>query len=168
MGVGWVGRWSSRLGLALEFLYFGLKAVHCVVFVQSEAGWKGVRVPAVFSCVPRPQRPPHPGKWPACPLDQQRFMEPVVWCIKLVVSPVCVGCFLQEKLSTLVFRSSPRLLVVADHVEARGIPGGSQRTAAALRSASRKIRVGFMSKFFTINHAHGQLLQVTVAVLCHP
>jgi hypothetical protein len=43
-------------------------AVHCVFFVQSEAGWEGVGVPAVFSCVPRPQRPPHPGKWLACPL----------------------------------------------------------------------------------------------------
>ncbi len=63
-------------------------------------------------------------------------------------------------LSTVVFRASPRLMVIGEHVEARGVGRGPTQDATALRTAARKIRVGFMSKFFTVNHAHGQLLQV--------
>ena len=35
-----------------------------------------------------------------------------------------------------------------------------------LWAGARKVRVGFMSKFFTVNHAHGQLLQVCQRFTC--
>jgi hypothetical protein len=69
----------------------------------------------------------------------------------------------QEKLSTLLFRASPALQVIASHLP----PGGSggytasdPLSATGLAHGTRKIKIGFISKFFTANHAHGQLLRV--------
>lgn len=44
------------------------------------------------------------------------------------------------------------------------VDGGLEVEDAALGVGVRRIRVGFFSKYFTDNHAHGQLLQVSYVV----
>jgi hypothetical protein len=69
----------------------------------------------------------------------------------------------QEKLSTLLFRASPALQVIASHLTPGGSGGYTDSdplSATGLTQGTRKIKIGFISKFFTANHAHGQLLRV--------
>ncbi len=61
----------------------------------------------------------------------------------------------QEKYSKLISLANPHLMFAAPHLH----PGSAQ-SDTALTTGARKIRVGFLSKFFTMNHAHGQLLRV--------
>lgn len=65
---------------------------------------------------------------------------------------------LLEKLSRLFVAVTPSLV----HVPARIPRGGLPRWPVAVDgSPQRPIRVGFFSKFFHENHAHGQLLQAS-------
>ena len=75
---------------------------------------------------------------------------------------------LQEKFGALVFQATPSLLQLSPHLlERAGAAHGdsSPLNDAALAAGTRKIRIGFLSKFFTMNHAHGQLLRGVISGL---
>ena len=73
--------------------------------------------------------------------------------------------YTQEKLGVLLQRVNPDLLLVGAHLDpsassGAGYTASHPQSSTALAQGARKIHIGFVSKFFTANHAHGQLLRV--------
>jgi hypothetical protein len=62
----------------------------------------------------------------------------------------------------MLFKACPEVQVIVPHLRNRAAMAGdaSPQNDMSLQSGSRKIRVGFLSKFFTMEHAHGELLKV--------
>lgn len=71
---------------------------------------------------------------------------------------------LMESLARVLEKSAPASFAASPWLH-QGEQLFSQHDRQALASGARKIRVGFVSKFFTMNHAHGQLLQGVMAAL---
>ncbi len=74
----------------------------------------------------------------------------------------------QEKYGAVLIRGSPQAIMLAPFLSKRSsLTQGdtSPGNDAQLHTGARKIRVGFLSKFFTMEHAHGELLKVSFRLL---
>ncbi len=80
----------------------------------------------------------------------------IAWPLFFTAAP------LQEKFSTLLFRACPAVQAISPHLQQRAVAAGhaSPGNDPTLIQGTRKIRIAFLSKFFTMEHAHGELLKV--------
>lgn len=72
---------------------------------------------------------------------------------------------LQELQASAFLHLLPSLRYTAPHLRAGASATSDWDGGLGLRDGSRRVRVGFVSKFFTLNHAHGLLLRGVVAGL---